>query len=136
VHALDVQELTWEERSWLIAFSGDTCVVAGEELGAVPFARGHNCYDDQPYWHLNCAMRNLQFGIKPGLTIKSKSEVQKNRKLKREEKELWDYIAGKYPAMEPELMASGIDSLTAVATMMNYPQAALHSGRVGGGLRP
>eukprot|EP01062_Namystynia_karyoxenos_P042007 TRINITY_DN30671_c0_g1_i1.p1 TRINITY_DN30671_c0_g1~~TRINITY_DN30671_c0_g1_i1.p1 ORF type:complete len:2687 (+),score=782.45 TRINITY_DN30671_c0_g1_i1:64-8061(+) len=61
-HSLDLQELTWRGQPWFISFSGKPFGVASSQFGCQPWFRLRVAFEDQPYWHLNTAMRNLSFG--------------------------------------------------------------------------
>eukprot|EP01065_Artemidia_motanka_P015317 TRINITY_DN19178_c0_g1_i1.p1 TRINITY_DN19178_c0_g1~~TRINITY_DN19178_c0_g1_i1.p1 ORF type:complete len:1402 (+),score=308.97 TRINITY_DN19178_c0_g1_i1:80-4207(+) len=62
-HALDIQSLSYGGRDYLLALSGSPCVVADIETVEITHVfRLKDGFDDQPYWHLNAAMRNKQFG--------------------------------------------------------------------------
>eukprot|EP01062_Namystynia_karyoxenos_P082611 TRINITY_DN9333_c0_g2_i1.p1 TRINITY_DN9333_c0_g2~~TRINITY_DN9333_c0_g2_i1.p1 ORF type:complete len:2476 (+),score=892.90 TRINITY_DN9333_c0_g2_i1:497-7429(+) len=122
-HSLDLQELHWEGSPWIVAFSGEPFVLATNQLGVVPLFRCQHAFEDQPYWHLNQAARNLQFGKNCGsLHIKPFSQIQ--RKMPREERGLWDSLAGTYNAPVPELIGLGLHFLSAVATMNNSMERA------------
>eukprot|EP01062_Namystynia_karyoxenos_P008778 TRINITY_DN130_c0_g4_i1.p1 TRINITY_DN130_c0_g4~~TRINITY_DN130_c0_g4_i1.p1 ORF type:complete len:2472 (+),score=825.32 TRINITY_DN130_c0_g4_i1:83-7498(+) len=62
-HALDIQYLKWDDRVFLLSLSGSRFVVmecASERL--TELSRVKDGHDDQPYWHLNYAMRMRQMG--------------------------------------------------------------------------
>eukprot|EP00756_Hemistasia_phaeocysticola_P022119 Hpha_TRINITY_DN15814_c0_g6::TRINITY_DN15814_c0_g6_i1::g.191682::m.191682 len=62
-HALDVQYLIHGGRTYLLALSGSKHVIADVKRKEVcEIFRLKDAFDDQPYWHLNAAMRNKQFG--------------------------------------------------------------------------
>eukprot|EP01062_Namystynia_karyoxenos_P056150 TRINITY_DN4710_c0_g1_i1.p1 TRINITY_DN4710_c0_g1~~TRINITY_DN4710_c0_g1_i1.p1 ORF type:complete len:1775 (+),score=445.98 TRINITY_DN4710_c0_g1_i1:91-5415(+) len=72
-HALDIQWLYYAGRQYLLALSGSRHLVADIKSGQiVEVWRLKDGFDDQPYWHLNAAMRNKQFNNeKPKLTVSS-----------------------------------------------------------------
>eukprot|EP01062_Namystynia_karyoxenos_P075869 TRINITY_DN7362_c0_g1_i1.p1 TRINITY_DN7362_c0_g1~~TRINITY_DN7362_c0_g1_i1.p1 ORF type:complete len:1651 (+),score=528.93 TRINITY_DN7362_c0_g1_i1:646-4953(+) len=82
-HALDIQILHHAGRSYLLALSGSRFFIADVRRQEVAeLWRLKDGFDDQPYWHLNAAMRNKQFGNeKAKLTVKKRTEGDKRDPL-------------------------------------------------------
>eukprot|EP01065_Artemidia_motanka_P043402 TRINITY_DN6011_c0_g1_i1.p1 TRINITY_DN6011_c0_g1~~TRINITY_DN6011_c0_g1_i1.p1 ORF type:complete len:2888 (+),score=672.46 TRINITY_DN6011_c0_g1_i1:991-8664(+) len=124
-HSLDLQELQWEDRSWVVGFSGEPFLLATRRLGVVPLYRCQYSFEDQPYWHLNQSARNCQFGKGCGsLHVKPRGELHRERKLGKIEREYWDDLAGTYQAPRPEYIGVGLGLLSAVATLDNDTEKA------------
>ena len=61
-HSLEIQELLWQGKRYLLSLSGDRrFVVASDLTTVVEVFRMNHQHDDQVFWQLNAAMRHFQF---------------------------------------------------------------------------
>ncbi|KAJ9449737.1 hypothetical protein DIPPA_01141, partial [Diplonema papillatum] len=83
-HALDLQRVFWRGRYFIASLSGISFCICEERLTAnghkyaselCPFFRVEQPFEDQPYWHLNATMRNLQNDTTPATVHYSKSDL-------------------------------------------------------------
>eukprot|EP00756_Hemistasia_phaeocysticola_P001185 Hpha_TRINITY_DN10847_c0_g1::TRINITY_DN10847_c0_g1_i1::g.23078::m.23078 len=118
-NALDIQLLDWEGERWFCAFSGRPLVImtAGgddeepilsEQPGGLEnpetlaqFWRMFDPFPDQPFWHLNAAMRNTQLRrTRCTVNIGTGKQPRGDAHLKPE-------LQGTYLAADPESTRSG-----------------------------
>eukprot|EP01062_Namystynia_karyoxenos_P012325 TRINITY_DN1442_c0_g2_i2.p1 TRINITY_DN1442_c0_g2~~TRINITY_DN1442_c0_g2_i2.p1 ORF type:complete len:3758 (+),score=972.48 TRINITY_DN1442_c0_g2_i2:1382-11275(+) len=127
VHSLDLQVLRYNSTKWTIAFSGKPYVMAQGGV-CLPMYRCLSQWNDQPYWHLNCAIRNLQFQrgsgtlvIKPVAQVAAKKDkvvhwvMKGNSAVRRKQ---WDKeISGEFCCPDPATLAHGLDLIGSAASL-------------------
>eukprot|EP01065_Artemidia_motanka_P010578 TRINITY_DN1561_c1_g2_i1.p1 TRINITY_DN1561_c1_g2~~TRINITY_DN1561_c1_g2_i1.p1 ORF type:complete len:2395 (+),score=585.41 TRINITY_DN1561_c1_g2_i1:135-7319(+) len=115
-HALDVQLLSWCGHKYVCALSGTPFLMVSEEKSELTaLCRTAKGFDDQPYWHINAAMRNTQLG-----RTRTTLEVCKHKDIRRG-------VVGTYVAPDPSVRApgSGLQYLDVLAPE-SFSRYALH----------
>eukprot|EP01062_Namystynia_karyoxenos_P037533 TRINITY_DN2731_c0_g2_i1.p1 TRINITY_DN2731_c0_g2~~TRINITY_DN2731_c0_g2_i1.p1 ORF type:complete len:3132 (+),score=814.06 TRINITY_DN2731_c0_g2_i1:607-9396(+) len=117
-HCLDLQEVEYHPvgpgdgaaKQFTVAFSGRPFAVYCHERGrCLPLFRMATFYPDQPYWHLNCAVRHLQQqNLRCTLTVKE------NHGAKSKAVRPHSWIKGTYIVREPTEVGQGLRLLDQV----------------------
>ncbi|KAJ9459583.1 hypothetical protein DIPPA_04300 [Diplonema papillatum] len=101
-HALDIQRLDIRNSSYCINLASAPFLVVeigkDEKPEIIEIQRLKHGYSDQIYWHINAAMRNLQFGFNETFLV-----------VEHEDKD----VTGKYVAVNPPLTyAESVEALS------------------------
>eukprot|EP01062_Namystynia_karyoxenos_P065807 TRINITY_DN597_c0_g1_i7.p1 TRINITY_DN597_c0_g1~~TRINITY_DN597_c0_g1_i7.p1 ORF type:complete len:3224 (+),score=399.68 TRINITY_DN597_c0_g1_i7:80-9751(+) len=102
---------------YVLHFTPDSPVFEPEKEDSVrrcvPVFRCHAQYEDQPFYHMNSAVRHKQAGKGPGLLVVRRNPKRKRKKEGRKEEKRFqpsnDWICGTYKARDaPETMGLGL----------------------------
>eukprot|EP00756_Hemistasia_phaeocysticola_P033068 Hpha_TRINITY_DN16445_c5_g10::TRINITY_DN16445_c5_g10_i1::g.159125::m.159125 len=116
-HSFDLQDLIFGDKSWVVGFSGKPCCLVWQDV-CVPVFRLVREFMDQPYWHLNCSMRNLQFRKGSGTLWVKKQETGRKRQADFRTKTI-NSVAGDYLCPKPETLGLGLATMANVASLMD-----------------